>query len=162
MPAAIKTTADSDHDNDVGAPGDDTNNNQVLRMGHAADSADRDAVTHLVERYYTAALAKDGVKACSMLYSTLEESVPEDYGISPPSEPYMKGSTCPTVLHGLFQHFHAQLAVEYPKLHISHVRLVEHHGVAVLTFGTMPERQIPIVREGHTWRLVALLDSELP
>lgn len=107
-PAPVKTRSDSDRDNDIGAPGDDTNNS-VLHFGHAANATDTQAITTLIKRYYTAALAENGAKACSMMYSTLAESVPEDYGQSPPGEPYMRGTTCPAVLKLLFKHEHLQL-----------------------------------------------------
>jgi hypothetical protein len=161
-PAPVKAKADADHDNDIGAADDDTNNNSVLDYGHAADASDARTITSLIKRYYAAALAEDGAKACSMLYSTLEESVPEDYGQSPPSQPYLRGTTCAAVLRLLFKHNHPQLAVEYPKLDVARVRLMEHHAIVILHFGAMPERQISVAREGHTWKIEMLLDSEVP
>lgn len=160
-PEPAKTKADADKDNDIGAPSDDTNNNPSLNFGHAADAADARTIATLVKRYYAAAHAEDGAKACKMLYSTLEEAVPEDYGESPPGQPYMRGTTCAAVLTLLFKHDHPQLALELPKLEVARVRLVEHHGIAILHFGTLPERQIPVAREGHIWKIQALLDSEV-
>lgn len=160
-PAGADTVADKDKDNDVGAPYDDKNNRTVLHFGHAASPSERQTIIALVKRYYQAALAGDGAKDCSLIYSPLEEAVPEDYGLSPPSQPYMRGTTCPVVLDGLFRHFHNQLAAEVPKMKIN-VRISEHHALALLSFGTLPERQIPVVREGHVWRMSALLDGELP
>jgi hypothetical protein len=163
-PAPAKTKADADKDNDINlsASSDDKNNNSTLRFGHAANATDTKAITVLVKRYYAAADAEDGAKACSMLYSTLEESVPEDYGQSPPGQPYMRGTTCPAVLTLLFKHEHPQLALELPRLEVARVRLVEHHGLVVLRFGTLPERQLTVAREGHIWKVEALLDSEVP
>jgi hypothetical protein len=74
---------DADKDNDISAPYDDTNNNSVLDFGHAADAADRRAVTTLLKQYYAAAAAGDGMAACSMIYATLAAAVPEDYGREP-------------------------------------------------------------------------------
>jgi hypothetical protein len=163
-PTQSYTKADADKDNDVEAPDDDTNNNSVLDFGHAANAADRQAITTLVKRYYAAALAGDGAQACSMIYSTFAEAIPEDYGQSPPGPSYLKGgTTCPAVMVLLFKHFHSQLAVQVPLLEVSRVRLKEHQGLAVLRFGKMPERQIDVGREGqHAWKVEALLDSELP
>jgi hypothetical protein len=153
---------DADKDNDIGAPDDDKNNNSVLDFGQAASSADQSSIASLIKRYYAAALAEDGAKACSLLYSTLAESVPEDYGQSPPGQPYMRGTTCPTVMMLLFKHEHGKLTVQVPLMKVSRVRLKEHHGLVVLKFGKMPERQIPVAREGRVWKVEALLDSELP
>lgn len=155
---------DSDKDNDVGAPYDDTSNNQVPNFGHAASKPYKRAITALIKRYYAAALAGDGAKACSMIYSTLAESVPEDYGGAshqPLPAPYLRGDTCPAVLTGLFKHLHTQLTVEVPKLEVARVRVEEHHALVQLRFGKLPERQIPVAREGHTWKMEALLDAEL-
>jgi hypothetical protein len=161
-PEPAKTKADTDKDNDIGAPGDDTNNDSTLNFGHAADAADTHAITSLIKRYYAAAYTENGAKACKLLYSTLEEAVPEDYGQSPPSQPYMRGTTCTAVLTLLFKHYHPQLTVEMPKLTVARVRLIEHHGIAILNFGSLPQRQIPVAREGHIWKIEALLDSEVP
>jgi hypothetical protein len=161
------TKIDGDRDNDVGAPDDDTNNDAVLNFGREAGPTDQQAVTALLERYYTAALAGDGAGACSMIYSTLSESVAEDYGTSygqaSAGPSYLRaGKTCPQVMALLFKHFHTQLALELPKLQVSRVRLNGHRGLAVLSFGSLPERQISVAREGHNWRVEALFDSELP
>ncbi|MFZ2114909.1 MAG: hypothetical protein WAU77_14395 [Solirubrobacteraceae bacterium] len=163
-PSSDYTKVDGDKDNDVGAPSDDTNNNQVSDFGHAASEPYRRAITALVKRYYAAALADDGAKACSMIYSTLAESVPEDYGGAshqPLPAPYLRGETCAAVLTGLFKHLHAQLTVEVPKLEVARVRVEEHHALVLLRFGKLPERQIPVAREGRIWRMEELLDSEL-
>jgi hypothetical protein len=155
------TKADSDKDNDIGAPHDDTNNNSELDFGHAANAADKRTVTALVKRYYATALAGDGAKACSMIYSTLAEAVPEDYG-QPPGPLYMRGAkTCPAAMALLFKHFHTLLTLEVPKLEVTRVRLIEHHGYALLSFGELPEREILVAREGRVWTMNGLFDSEL-
>ncbi|HXP99467.1 MAG TPA: hypothetical protein VN845_05300 [Solirubrobacteraceae bacterium] len=161
-PAPVETKVDADKDNDLGAAeGDDHNNNSTLDYGHEANVSDTRTITALVKRYYKAAYTENGAKACSMLYSTLEEAVPEDYGQAPPGPPYMSGTTCPAVLTLLFKHFHPQLAIEYPKLVVARVRMVEHHAIVILHFGALPERQIGVTREGHTWKMSQLLDAEV-
>jgi hypothetical protein len=161
-PAPIQSKADADKDNDLGAAEEDTRNSGVLDYGHAASVSDQRAVTKLLKRYYAAAAAENGAAACMMIYSTLAESVAEDYGHTPPGPEYSHGRTCPEVMTRMFAHFHPQLALELPKLQVAHVRLVEHHGLVVLSFGTLPERQIGVAREGHTWKVETLLDSEIP
>ncbi len=158
----VSTKADGDKDNDVGTPGDDNDNRGALLFGHAASAPEKRTITALVKRYYTTALAGDGARACSMLYSTLAEAVPEDYGLVP-GPVYMRGAkTCPAAMALLFKHFHAQLALEVPKLEVTRVRLIEHHGYALLSFGTLPEREILVIREGHTWKIGGIYDGELP
>jgi len=166
-PAWLKTSTsyarvDDDKDNDVGASHDDTSNNRVLDFGHPADASDKRAIATLVKRYYATALADDAARGCSMIYSTLAEAIPEDYG-EPGGPEYMLGvKTCPAAMSALFKHFHSQLEVEVPKLQITHVLIKGRKGIVVLGFGTLPEREILVDREAHVWKIAALLDSELP
>jgi hypothetical protein len=134
----------------------------VLNLGHAANATDKGLIAALVRRYYKAEADEDGAAACSMLYSLYAESVPEDYGVTPPGPTYAHGTTCPAVMTLVFKHFHNQIVARLPKLEISRVRLIAHQGVAVLSFGGRPEREIHVTREGHIWRIVGLTDSELP
>ena len=155
-----ETKADRDKDND-GSPDGDTNNS-LLDFGHAANAADSRTITALIKRYYAIAAAEDGAKACSMIYSSFAKSVPEDYGTSPPGPPYARGTTCPAVLTRVFKHFHSRIMVKLSKLDVFRVGIKGRQGVAVLHFGAMPEREITVAREGHTWKLDALVDSEVP
>jgi hypothetical protein len=158
----IYTKADADHDNDVGAPSDDTNNNSVLDYGDAASTADEQAVTKLIKRYYAAAVAGNGSGACSMLISTLAEAVAEDYGHGSAGPRYLSsGTTCPSVMKLLFEHSHTALLAAVPSLKVTRVRVMGHGGLAIISFGAV-ERQAGVIREGHTWKVTALLDSEIP
>ncbi len=159
-PVPLDSRVDSDKDNDIGAPYDDTNNSSSF--GHAANLSERRAITALLKHYYATALAGNGARGCSMLYSTLAEAAVED-DAQPPGPVYMRGAkSCAAVMTLLFKHYHAQLAAELPKLRVTRVRLEEHHGIAFLSFGALPERQISVVREGHTWKLNTIYDQELP
>lgn len=161
-PAPLNAKVDADHDNDVGAPNDDRRHTQILSFGRAASPSERRAITTLVERYYAAALAGEGDRACSLLYLTIAETVPEDDSREPGTPSYLKGqTTCGGVLRALFAHYHAQLAAEAPKLKVADVRLVEHHGLVVLRFGALPERQTSVMREGHAWKMSQIYDQEL-
>lgn len=155
------TQVDGDKDNDVGTSHDDTSNSDP-GFGHPANARDRDMITALVKHYYAIALAGSAAKACSMIYSTLAEAVAEDYG-QPGGPAYMLGAkTCVAAMAALFKHFHTQLKVEVPKLRVNHVLLKERHGMVILGFAALPEREIPVTREGQVWKMAALFDSELP
>jgi hypothetical protein len=155
------TTADSDRDNDVGAPDDDTRNTSALDFGHAADASERRTITAFVKRYYAAALAQDGATGCSMIYSTLAEAIPEDYSQTP-GVPYMHGAkTCAAAMTLLFKHYHPLLVLEVPKLDVRRVGLEERQGLVLLSFGRLPERTISVKQEGRKWKMSALLDVEL-
>jgi hypothetical protein len=159
--APLETKVDADGDNDVGAPNDDTSNDSEASFGHAASASEQKAITALIKRYYAAALAENGAKACRVIYSPLVEAVPEDYGKSPPGPRYMESQTCPGATTLLFRHFHAQLRAEVPRLKVTKVRLKQHHGLALLSFGRLAVRKILVIREGRTWKLAALLDGPL-
>lgn len=167
------TLVDRDHDEDNApvagkdndsAPYDEKNNDEVLDFGVAADSANRSAISALVKRYFAAALREDGASACSMLDVRIAESVAEDHGRGSAGPRYLSsGTTCPQVMTLLFEHFHERLVAQVPLLRIARVRLVGgHHGLAILRFGTMPERKISVRRQGAVWKISTIFDSPLP
>lgn len=160
--SAKPLSLDRDHDTDSnGKSRYDSDDENVLNFGHAPSALDRLAIARIVRRYYKVAVAEDGSKACTMLYSTYAEAVPEDYGTSPPGPYYARGATCPAVMTLVFKHFHDQLASRLPLLQVSRVRIKEHQGVAILSFGTRAEREIRLEREGPNWKILALIDNEL-
>lgn len=140
----------------------DSDDGSVVHFGRAASASETAQIAPLIRRYYRYAAAGNGAGACSMLYSTFAEAVPEDYGTSPPGPAYARGTTCAAVLTAIFRHYHAEIAARLPLLRVSLVRIKERQGVAVLSFGAMPEREIHVVREGHAWRMLALTDDRLP
>jgi hypothetical protein len=152
--------ADRDRDNDFQAIEESSDNNVVLNSANPAGARDRQAITTLIGRYYAAAVAEDGGKACSML--ALAEAVVEDYGESLGPSYLRGGKTCREVMIKLFKYFHRRIAVDVSVLKVARVRLQEHQGLVVLRFGDMPERQIAVRREAGTWKVDALLDSPLP
>jgi hypothetical protein len=162
-PAPLDTRVDRDDDNDVGAAaGEDSNNRGLLAFGHPASPSERRAISALIKNYYAIALAGDGARGCSLLYSTLAEAAVED-DAQPPGPPYMRGAkSCAEVLTLLFRHYHAQLTAEVPKLRVRQIRLREHSGFALLRFGALAERQISIGRERQTWKMNEIYDQELP
>jgi hypothetical protein len=162
-PAALDSSVDADKDNDVGAPFDDSNAAHQLEFGHPASPSERRAIVALVKRYYTTALAGDGARGCTLIYSTLAEAAVEDDGREADAPAFSRGATsCAEVLSDLFHFYHAQLAAELPKLHVTHVLLEEHHGWVFLNFGKkLSERRISVQREGQTWKLTQIYDEEL-
>lgn len=153
-----------DRDNDTDSNGKsyfDRDDDSVLRFGHAADAADTKAIVRLVKRYFAAATAKDGEKACSMLTGAFVRSVPETVGgVSGP--PYARGKSCAEVLSGIFVHYHRQLAAHNPSLKVAVVRLAGREGLVALAFRRLPGRSMRVERVNGTWRIDSLLDVELP
>lgn len=155
------TDRDGDNDSSGGKSRYDSDDQRTADFGHPASSAEGATIAALVRRFYAAAAAGNGEKACSMLYSVFAEAVPEDYGTSPPGPGYARGTTCPAVLTRVFTHFREQILSKSPKLQITQVRVMGRAGIVLLSFGALPERIIHVLREGQTWRIQALLDEEL-
>jgi hypothetical protein len=154
--------ADADADGD-GRGRFDGDDRSTLDFGHAAGAAEARAIAALVRRYIAAEAAEDGARACALNYSIYAESLVEDFGASPGTPAYAKGTTCASVLTKVFEHFHAQLLAESRHLKVVRVRLKQRQGIVVLTFASssLPPREIHVLREGRTWRAEALVDSPL-
>lgn len=126
----------------------------VTGFGRPADAADRSEIAALVERYYAAAAAEQGTKACGMLFFALAESVAEEYGRAP-GPLYLNGAeTCQAVLSRLFAHFHAQLR---RRPAVALVRVSGDRARALLRWRTLPAGYVEARREGATWKLESLL-----
>jgi hypothetical protein len=140
--------------------GDSDNNDDDYAYGNAASPADRRAVTEMVKRYYTAAAAMDGVKGCSLIYSLLAEEIPELYGEIPDS-PQLKGTTCSVVMSKLFKENHSRLVSDAATLQVRSVRVMHNRALVMMSFRSMPQRDILVHREHRTWRIDELLDTKL-
>jgi hypothetical protein len=159
---------DNSNDNDADAsldykPDDsrayqDNDDSSSLAYGQPASAAQTRTLTALVKRYYATAAKDDGAGACSQIGPDLAKAVPLDYGKLGAS--YLHGGkTCSAVMVLLFKHFHRELAGQ---VHVTSVRVQAESAVAFLGSRTMSASQIPLVREGPTWRIAALLGSPLP
>jgi hypothetical protein len=144
-----------DRDNDADNNDDDAH---ILEYGQAASPADRQVLTALITRYYAAAAALEGAKACSLLMPFIAESVTEDYGHTPA----LRGKSCAVVMSKLFRQHHQLLAGESATLKFLTVRVQGNKSLVVLSFSTLPEvRQISARRHGSGWKLLDLLDGIL-
>ncbi len=141
-----------DRDNDNDHNDDDA---QIVGYGHAADPAERAAVTTLVKHYYSDAAAGDGASACALLATRIREAIVEEDGGSA----RLHGSTCPVVIAKLFAVNHHELAEKSAALQIAGVRVREGKGVVLLEFPELREvRQMSIRHIGGAWKLHDLRD----
>ena len=162
-------TYSAEYDNDADFDDDrarqlgyrDSDDIEIVDYGRAASSAERQALTAVVERYYAAAAAADGRVACSLLALAFAKSIPEDYGRGGGSGPaYLRGKTCSAVMSLLFKHEHRQLS---DKIEVTDVRIKGREALALL--GTKTEHASYLILEhqrGGTWGIVGLLASVLP
>jgi hypothetical protein len=139
----------------------DADDDGVLLFGQAAGAADTRAVTALVKRYYAAAAASDGATGCSLLYSTIAGTVVENYG-QPPGPPALRGGSCAVVMSKLFKQHRRQLAAEVATMQVTGVRVKGDQGLALLNFGSPPERHMLVRRERGAWKIGVFLDIGMP
>jgi hypothetical protein len=154
-----------DEDRDTPRPSAylDGDDGAIRDFGHAASAQEARAIAVLVGRYYAAARAADGARACALMFYILRESVPERYG-RPPGPRYLAGlHTCPAVLGRVFARFHAQLATPPT---VTAVRVEGKQAYALLGWSALPAGYIEARRlapgEGRAWKIDAPLAVSLP
>jgi hypothetical protein len=158
LPPVLDTDGDSDR---PGSGGSDTDNDAVSTYGHAAGTADIQAIAVLLKRYYTLAATGDGARACSMVYWLFAETVVEEHdrGRGPTS---LRGNTCAQVASKLFTQRHRELVEDVATLQVVWVRLDGNRGVALVRFGPARERDVAVQRDHGVWKMNVLLDSGDP
>jgi hypothetical protein len=159
--SAAKSPHENDPDQEEDRSGRDRDDKLVWAFGKRATARETRLVGTLVRSYYRAVATQDGSGACSLLYSPLAESVPEDYG-RPPGPASLRGGTCAVVMSKLFKQRHRQIAGETAGLRLAQVRVKGNQGLALLAFGRNRSRQLLLHREHGVWKVWALLDSEIP
>jgi hypothetical protein len=151
--APSAATHENDRDNDGDHNDDD---GRVLNYGHPASAADRRSSVTLVTRYFAAAAAADGAKACALLVPLTAESVVEEDGHSAA----LSGRSCAAVMSKLFRLHHRMLVEKRAALEVISVRIEGNKGLAVLDFPEIHEvRQLGVRRVDGAWKVVDLLDG---
>jgi hypothetical protein len=131
----------------------------LLRSGRAPSAVDAHAIARLVTRYYAAAAAGDGARACALAYYRLAETIPEKYA-RPPGPLYLRGATtCQAVLSRVFARFHKELAT-LPT--IGPIRVRGSHADVLLGWPALPAGVIGVRREGRGWKLNGALAVGMP
>jgi hypothetical protein len=162
--ASNHTSTSNKYDNDADFDNDtiknkgyyDGDDGEIRSFGRAASGDEVRAIASLVKRYYAAAAASDGAKACRLMRSP--ETIPEDYG-QPPGPAYSRGKTCAVVMSKTFAHSHSQLA---GRLAVTGVRVEGNEARALLGSRTLPAGFILLRRERGAWKIYELLGRPLP
>jgi len=135
----------------------DEDDSAILNFGHAVSPRVESELIALTKRYYALALAGNGAKACSMLYSaTATEVVVEqdDWGVS--------GKTCPVVMSKIFQQRHQQIAAELRSFNVVRVRSDGLSGYLVVRTPISPvAREFSARRVGRAWKVGQPLDRKM-
>jgi|HubBroStandDraft_3_1064219.scaffolds.fasta_scaffold03418_6 hypothetical protein len=152
---------DGDEDAD-GTTYFDSDDQSVRYDGQLADPADRGAITSLIRRYYTAAVAGNGAKGCALIYGyELVARTADEYG-GPPSVPNMSAKKCAVVLSELFRSHHRELLDHFTKLTLVSIRIAALSGSVLMWFGEGPEHRMLVRREPEGWRIGLLFDERMP
>jgi hypothetical protein len=149
-----KTTSVGLPTHDVDGDGD--NNEDDYRYGRAAGTAEMQAVTELVKRYYVAAASDEGARACTMIYSIFAEEIPEVYGEGPPA---LRGDSCAVVMNKWFKMHHRELTTDLTEFAVTAVRVKALHALALLGFKRTPPHDIRVHLEHGVWKIDEPLDS---
>ncbi|HEY5194256.1 MAG TPA: hypothetical protein VIJ39_10350 [Solirubrobacteraceae bacterium] len=152
--------ADRDHDYNENVINGyyDADDTAITHYGHAADATDRQALTAFSKRYYAAAAAGDGAKACSMIKPSFARAIPEVYGRGA-GPPYLRGKTCAVVMSLLFKHLHSQMAAP---ITVSGIRVEGSTARIIVGSPATPVGYLPMEHEGTGWKIVGLIATPLP
>jgi hypothetical protein len=149
---------DGDSPNNMAFDKDDS---FITTFGHAAAPSDRSTITALVKRYYAAIASADGATACSLLFFVITESAPETYGQTAADATAGRGKSCGPVLSKVFKGSRQQLLTENRYLKVIAIRVQHRRAWVLLRFGPESVRRIVVYREGATWKIGELTDTEL-
>jgi hypothetical protein len=129
--------------------------------GQKAGEADTRAVTAAVKRYYAAANADDGARACRLLYPGVARAAPEDYGQSIGPR-HLHGTNCATVLSLMFKYRGGRPATDLTAIEVTSVRLDKGGAaVALLRAPKMSLGEIELQREGGSWKVLQPIGNAL-
>jgi hypothetical protein len=151
-------------DQDGDSPNDkafDKDDSFVTTFGHAAGVGDRKAITQLVTRYYAAIAKDDGATACRLLFFVITESAPETYGQTSFDATAGRGKRCGPVMSKVFKGNQAQLVAENRHVKVMAIRIQGKRAWVLLRFGPESVRRMIVYREGNSWKIGELLDTEL-
>jgi hypothetical protein len=153
-PTGLQGKDSNDGDNDPQS-NDDT---AILDYGHLASAADKRAVTALVKRYYAAAAAANGTRACPLIYGIVVETIPEEFA----GDPRLRGKTCATVMSKVFKQRHRQMAADNAILKVTRVGVEGDKGLVLIYLGIPPVSSVLVHREGRAWKMQSLFEGGIP
>jgi hypothetical protein len=154
---------DADFDYDTGTASqsyEDRDDRGVFAFGQPASAADERAIAALVKRYFKAAAAVNGARACTMIVARRVKYIGgEDYN-NPEGEPYLRGAkNCVSVMSRAFEHFHVEVSAPFA---VTGVRVKGSEALALMGSRTQPASSISLEREGSVWKVEGLLSQPLP
>jgi hypothetical protein len=156
-----------DDDRHSGAEPTDRDDAPVRHYGAAGTAGDMNTMAVVLKRFYAAAAAGDGARACGLLSAKLahghrlERFVPEEYRPTQGATIF-QGRGCAKVESTLFSIDREQLRAQSTSMLLPEVRVRGRHAIAIVRFKHFPERQIALKLEDNGWKVDALMDSLVP
>ncbi len=163
LPVGHYIRGDYDDDDNGGADGDDI---ETRDYGRKASASEAKAVERLVQAYYAAAVARDGVRACSFMDLRLADAsdyakiVPREYAPRPGSSVF-EGKNCAEIASLVFDPAHHQLAMDAASVRVVETRVDGSHALAILIYTADQESELALEREHGGWTVDAFLATAL-
>lgn len=152
-----RTDGDADGDGRGRFDHDDT---AVLHAGRRARPGETRAIAALFERYYAAAAAGKGARACALTVRALAAAIPTDEGSPHYGPNFLRGlKTCPAIMSRLFAYTHGEVSAP---IKIVAIRIAEDHAFVVLGSRTMPMSLMEATRDQAGWRVDRFRSVVLP
>lgn len=129
----------------------------IQTYGHKAAASDTEAIASIVRRYYSALGAGNGGGACELLSASIAGMIVRTFG----SSPALHGKGCGTILQALFKSGPARVSLR-KGVEVTAVRVNGDRAFALLHGPTISSGEIPMLREGGSWKVNALMGSSLP
>jgi hypothetical protein len=126
-------------------------------FGHAARVPEARVVAALVERYYTAAAAHDGARACALLDGGLAAAFAQERS---GGNAATGAGACAAVVEPLLAHSFQWSTAQAARLQVREVRIADDQGLALVDVNS-DDREILVQREGSAWKMAGLFDSEV-
>lgn len=156
---------DSDTD-DIFHSHKDEDDSAIRGYGSEASASELAVVDNLVKLYYEAAAHQEGARACTLIYGPVARSrdfanvVPEAYA-DVSSSSLFRDRSCAEVESEMFELNLRTLREGAASVRVSTLRVHGAHGIAILSFKTIPEYEIAVEREHGHWTIDALLDNAI-
>ncbi len=150
---------DGDHDvNSLGQGPYDTDNDANPTYGPPASANELQAMTELLHRYYAAAAAGDGRRACAILDPLVGEALLEEHhpGKGPRA---LRGPSCAQIAAKAFALHHRELVEDAATLKVGWAQTKAARAYVLVHFTPTRELLVFLHRSKGIWQMDTLLDS---
>ncbi len=137
----------------------DADDRATFAYGHAPGARERASIASVVERYFAAAAADDGARACALLLPSFAATVAESYGVGDGSALVRDGRSCAAVIGLLLRRYRGELA---EAISVVEVRVAGRDAQVVFSSRRMPASYILLARHDGSWWVTQPIGVRLP